>query len=72
MTKHEELRTVVNAARAKKKESHEFVVMYEEKLARARITYAECERFHFSKQLELEAELKRVGVFGSPATLDWC
>jgi hypothetical protein len=72
MIKHEELRTVVNAARAKKKESHEFVV-YEEKLARARITYAECERFHiFSKQLELEAELKLVGVFGSPATLDWC
>ncbi|MCJ7523221.1 MAG: hypothetical protein MUP21_13530 [Dehalococcoidia bacterium] len=64
MTKLEELKTLVDAARAKKTASSEFLKMYEEKLQLAKATYFEDDTFHFAKQLEYEAELKRLGVLG--------
>ena len=64
MTKLEELKTLVDAARAKKLTSFQFVAMYEEKLQAAKAAYHADETFHFAKQLEYEAELKRLGVLG--------
>lgn len=64
MTKLEELKTLVEAARAKKMTSYQFVTMYEEKLQLAKAAYRADEDFHLAKRLEYEAELKRLGVLG--------
>jgi len=64
MTKIEELRSLVEAARAKKVLSHEFVVMYEEKLQRAKMVHDKDDQDYFLKRNEYEAELKRLGILG--------
>jgi hypothetical protein len=64
MTKLDGLKFLVDKARLKKIQSHDFVVMYEEKLQRAKMVYHDDDSLFFAKQLEYEAELKRLGILG--------